>query len=116
MALQRDAILQVNEKVDKLESSMPLFSVDCKELQALVKKVGISALGGKDSAAYKDKSIRTKVYSDIQKQIRRQFGVSRYEAIRHTQLSKAVEIVKSYELPYHLKELIGQTNNQLSFS
>ena len=76
---QEEKIAQVENKVDKLEEDMPLFQIDCKEIQALVRKKGIEALGGYRSMAYNDNSLRGKVYSDIQQQIRREFGVLRYE-------------------------------------
>ena len=70
-----EKIAQVENKVDKIEEDMPLFQIDCKEIQALVRKKGIEALGGYRSIAYNDNSLRGKVYSDIQQQIRREFGV-----------------------------------------
>ncbi|AUM91543.1 antA/AntB antirepressor family protein [Clostridium botulinum] len=56
---------QIEEKVNNLESNMPLFNVECKELQALVRKIGTKILGGYRTPAYKDNSIRGKVYTDI---------------------------------------------------
>ena len=76
---QKEKIAQVENRVDKLEEDMPLFQIDCKEIQALVRKKGIEALGGYRSIAYNNNSLRGKVYSDIQQQIRREFGVLRYE-------------------------------------
>ena len=43
---QKEKISQVENRVDKLEEDMPLFQIDCKEIQALVRKKGIEALGG----------------------------------------------------------------------
>ena len=71
---QEEKISQVENRVYKLEEDMPLFQIDCKEIQALVRKKGIEALGGYRSIAYNDNSLRGKVYSDIQQQIRREFG------------------------------------------
>ena len=62
---QKEKISQVENRVDKLEEDMPLFQIDCKEIQALVRKKGIEALGGYRSIAYNDNSLRGKVYSDI---------------------------------------------------
>lgn len=104
---------EVDNKVSKLENDMPLFNVDCKELQNLVRKIGTRVLGGYKSPAYKDNSLRGRVYSDIQHQLRREFGVSRYEAIKRSQLEKAREIVSSYTAPTVLVEDIVQANNQL---
>lgn len=107
---QEEKIVQVENKVDKLEEDMPLFQIDCKEIQALVRKKGIEALGGYRSIAYNDNSLRGKVYSDIQQQIRREFGVSRYEAIKRSQLEMAKEILSNYKVPLVLENEIKLLN------
>lgn len=115
LQLQNQAILEVNEKVDKIQNDMPLFKAECDELQALVKKTGVTLMGGKNAQAYKDNSLRCKVYADIQHQLRREFGVDKYSWIKHSQFNKAKEIITSYELPIILKDEISKINNQLSF-
>ena len=107
---QKEKIVQVENKIDKLEEDMPLFQIDCKEIQALVRKKGIEALGGYKSVAYKDNSLRGKVYSDIQQQIRREFGVLRYEAIKRSQLDMAKEIIINYKVPLVLENEIKLLN------
>lgn len=109
---QKEKITQVENKVDKLEEDMPLFQIDCKEIQALVRKKGIEALGGYRSIAYNDNSLRGKVYSDIQQQIRREFGVVRYEAIKRSQLEMAKEIIINYRAPLVLENKIKLLNDQ----
>lgn len=108
----KEKITQVENKVDKLEEDMPLFQIDCKEIQALVRKKGIEALGGYRSIAYNDNSLRGKVYSDIQQQIRREFGVVRYEAIKRSQLEMAKEIIINYKAPLVLENEIKLLNGQ----
>ena len=115
LQLQNQAILEVNEKVDKIQNDMPLFKAECDELQALVKKVGVGLMGGKNAPAYKNNSLRGKVYSDIQHQLRREFGVDKYSWIKHSQFNHAKEIISSYELPTVLKDEITKINNQVSF-
>ena len=107
---QKEKISQVENRVDKLEEDMPLFQIDCKEIQALVRKKGIEALGGYRSIAYNDNSLRGKVYSDIQQQIRREFGVLRYEAIKRSQLEMAKEIIINYKVPLVLENEIKLLN------
>lgn len=107
---------QLESEVKDLKDNMPLFQVDYKELQAIVRKKGIEVLGGKDKPSYKDNSIRGKVYSDIQHQLKREFGVTRYEAIKRSQLGIATEIVDNYKVPTVLAEEIEQLNNQLQFN
>ena len=115
LQLQNQAILEVNEKVDKIQNDMPLFKAECDELQALVKKVGVGLMGGKNAPAYKDNSLRGKVYADMQHQLRREFGVDKYSWIKHSQFNQAKEIITTYELPTVLKDEISKTNNQVSF-
>lgn len=110
---QGEKLEEVDLKVTKLENDMPLFNVDCKELQNLVRKIGIKVLGGYKSQAYNDNSLRGRVYSDIQHQLRREFGVSRYEAIKRSQLEKAKLIISRYVAPTVLVDEIEQANNQL---
>ena len=107
-----EKIVQVENKIDKLEEDMPLFQIDCKEIQALVRKKGIEALGGYRSIAYNDNSLRGKVYSDIQQQIRREFGVLRYEAIKRSQLEMAKEIIINYKVPLVLENEIKLLNGE----
>lgn len=115
LQLQNQAILEVNEKVDKIQNDMPLFKAECDELQASVRKIGIGLMGGKNAPAYKDNSLRGRVYSDIQQQLRREFGVDKYSWIKHSQFNKAKEIIRDYQLPMALKKDIEQFNNQVTF-
>lgn len=105
---------QLAVEVKELKDGMPLFNVECKEIQAAVKRKGVEILGGKGSPAYKNRSIRCKVYSDIQQQLRREFGVSRYEAIKRCQLPVAHEIVAKYKAPIYLVNEIYLLNQQLT--
>lgn len=107
-------VRELDRKVKEFKDDMPLFNVECKEIQAAVKRKGVEILGGKGSVAYKNNSIRCKVYSDIQQQLRREFGVSRYESIKRCQISVAHEIVAKYKAPIYLTDEIYLLNQQLS--
>lgn len=106
---------EIETRVDNLESNMPLFNIECKEIQSLVRKVGIKALGGYKSPAYDNNSLRGKVYADIQHQLKREFGVNRYEAIKRSQLETAKRIIEEYKGPTVLANEIQITNNQISY-
>lgn len=105
----------VVKTVDDLKDNMPLFNIECKELQSLVRKIGIKALGGYKSQAYNDNSLRGKVYADIQHQLKREFGVAKYEAIKRCQLRTARRLVEEYKAPTILVNEISCTNNQITF-
>jgi Rha family phage regulatory protein len=104
----------VVKKVDDLQANMPLFNVECKELQAVVRKIATKVLGGYKTLAYSDNSLRGKVYSDIQHQLRREFGVERYEAIKRCQLDTAKKIISEYKAPLILENEIEIANKQVS--
>lgn len=123
LQLQSQALLEVNEKVDGVKQElddfkldMPLLAVECDRITTAVHKRGVDALGGKQSNAYRDTSMRSKVYQDIHRELKRQFGVSTYKAIKRNQCDQAISIIAGYELPFVLIEEIKDCNAQMSMS
>lgn len=115
------ALKEVDSKVDALnrdlqdfKETLPLLPADADDVKAEVNKRVIDCLGGKNSNAYHDSSIRGKVYSDIYRELKRQFEVSKYNCIHRNQKSIAIEIVRNYEPPYVLAEEIKDSNAQLN--
>lgn len=103
----------VKEDLEKFKMNMPILGIEVDKITAAVHKRGINALGGKDSNAYSDRSLRGKVYSDIYRELKRQFGVTTYKAIRRNQCSIAVSVIDEYELPLVLAEEIRDCNAQI---
>jgi len=121
LSVELQAIIMIDQRttdtvarLDNFENNMPLFNTDCKNLQSLVKRIGTKALGGYRSPAYKDNSLRAKVYKDIHGQLRRQFGVERYESIKRIQMEPARKTLENYNLPMFLQDDITLLNNQIS--
>ena len=113
---QNKELKQVKADVTDLKNNMPLFNIECKDLQQAVRAKGCEVLGGYGSKAYKSNSIRQKVYIDIQHQLKREFGVTRYEAIKRQYLATAHMIVENYTAPTYLINEIYNKNNQIPFS
>ena len=111
----KEEVKELRDDFTEYKETTPLFTVECKELQALVRKKGVEVLGGKGSQAYIDNSLRGKVYADIQHQLKREFQVTKYEAIKRGQFLTAKEIVANYRVPTGLKEEIIKVNNQIDF-
>lgn len=123
LELHYEAIKEVNTKVDTLEErvndladGMPAFNCDTKDMQAEVRKKAIDTLGGTDSNAYNDRSTRSCVFSDIQMMLRREFGVRRYEEIKHKRVPEAIKLIREYRLPIILKERVDMVNAQQRLS
>lgn len=118
--MQDQKIQEVEKRVDKVQwdlaefkEEMPLLALDCDRISRAVHIKGVECLGGKDSMAYQDRSLRAKVYSDLHREIKRQFGVTTYKAIRRNQCDNVCRIVSEYELPMVLQEQVEAANTNM---
>lgn len=115
--------LEVKEEIKRLDSEfqdfkndMPLLAIEIDKITEAVKKKGVAVLGGKNSNAYKNSSLRTKLYQDLHRDVRRQFGVSTYKAIKRNQCEQVLAMVDSYKPPIFLDALISNENSQMSIA
>lgn len=109
-----DNALEARKEVKELREGIPLFNVECDELQKLLRKKVLSYLGYK-TPAYTDKSLRTTVFQDIQKEVKRQFNVRSYKAIKRGQFERAKDIIENYKLPLYLEDQVNLLNSQIQF-
>lgn len=109
-----ERIENVEGKVYSLENDMPLYGCEIEEVSKHVKRRVVNVLGGKDSEAYKDSSVRGQVFSDIYTQIKREYGlVSSYKSIKRKYLADVHDFIDCYELPRYLEEQINECNAQM---
>ncbi|WP_144506668.1 ORF6C domain-containing protein [Bacillus mycoides] len=113
---QKQEIQHIKTDVKDLRENAPLFAIECDEISNAVKRCGVTLLGGKNSNAYRDRSVRDKVYMDIYRQLRRHFDVKSYKAIKRRYLEAAKNIVADYELPMVLSEEITFANSQINMA
>ena len=111
---QKQDIVEVREEVQNFKEEMPIFTPQRKEISKRVRALGVKLLGGKKSLAYQDKSLRSKVYSDINGQIHREFGVESCDDIKRKDYSAVFSIIHNYSLPMHLLNDIDYANSQMS--
>lgn len=104
----------VNKDLQDFKMDLPILGIEIEKITAAVHKRGVTALGGKESNAYKDASLRGKVYADIYRELKRQFGVATYKAIKRNQCDLAVSVIGEYELPLVLEERIRNCNAQIN--
>lgn len=110
-----EKIEAVNDDLQEFKKDMPLLALECQKITKEKNQKVVPMLGGKDAPAYKDNSLRQLVYSDIDAQLRREFGVNTYKAIKRNQCDVAIKIINEYELPMYLKDRIDTENAQESF-
>jgi len=123
LALQTKVLIENSEKIkavdDDLQSfkeDMPLLAVECDKITTAVRKVGVEWLGGKESNAYNDSSLRSKVYSDIHREVKRNFGVTTYKAIKRNQTVEVLTVISTYKPPIVLREQISDVNKQMKLA
>lgn len=128
MSTEMKAMLMIDQKqvkmeqrMDKLEFDIPFYGSEADELSNHVKRKGVSVLGGKQSEAYQDTEIRSKVYRDIYDQIKREFGIyddsgrpKSYKALKRKYIADAHDLIDCYEAPTYLVELIEAANAQMN--
>lgn len=122
LQLTQQAVLEVKEQIDNVnkdlqdfKQDLPLLAVECEHITKAVKTKGVEVLGGKQSEAYRDNSLRHKVYADIYGEIKRQFGVNSYKALKRNQCDKVVSLINDYQPPMVISEEISDGNAQISF-
>lgn len=120
LQLTQQAVLEVKEQVDSVskdlqdfKNDMPLLAVECEKITRAVKAKGVEVLGGRRSEAYRNNSLRSKVYRDIHSEVRRQFGVNTYKALKRNVCDKVIAWIEDYQLPLVLKEEVNDFNSQL---
>lgn len=123
MELQLKALKEVDTKLESVnqdlqdfKKDMPLLALECQKITNAKNKVVVNLMNGHDSNAYKDNSLRGKVYRDLESQLKREFGVDTYKAIKRSQCDLAVEIIRGYKLPLALSEDVKNANMQTSFA
>ncbi|MGL4761097.1 MAG: ORF6C domain-containing protein [Sarcina sp.] len=110
----KEQLNEINNRALKNEKeidNLPLLSIDSKEVTKCVKKKAVNLLGGKASSAYKEMS--KKVFSDMYRELWRQFEVSCIAAIKRKDLGIAKDIISNYHLPYSLEKQIFELNNKV---
>lgn len=128
LSTELKAVIVVDKRVTKVENEvkmlgrelkdfkmdMPILGVEIDEITAVARRKGAECLGEKKSNAYHDRSLRSKVYHDIYGELKRQFGVSTYKAIKRSQCQDALGVINKYTLPYILGEQIKDCNAQMN--
>lgn len=106
----------VKKELKEFKETLPLLPEDADEISDLVKKRGVEILGGKQSSAYNDRGLRMKLYVNFYSNLKYNFKVRTYKAIKRNQKAKAIDVIQKYEPPFFLAQLIEQYNAQQSLN
>lgn len=108
-----NSVGEVKDEFRSFRDDLPLLGIEMEQITSAVKRKGVEVLGGKESDAYHDSSLRGKVYADIYQQIKREFGVPSYKQIKRGKVDVALQIVAKYAPPYVLANDIANMNAQM---
>lgn len=110
---EEESFLQGKNKVE-MEGLLEREQIE--EIKDHIYRRGVNILGGKQSEAYHDASIRSSVYSDMYRQLKREYGaVSSYKSIKRKYIADVHEFIDCYEPPTVLAEQINGANAQMRF-
>ena len=102
----------IKEELETFKLELPLFPEDADEVRRELNKKVVSYLGGKDSNAYRDRSIQRKAFIDAYRELKRNFDVSSYKSIKRNQKARALQVIEAYKPPVVLLDQIEQCNAQ----
>ena len=103
------------QRITALESNMIVDYGQQRTLASLVNDVVVKVLGGKDSAAYADKSIRGKTYCECNRDLQVWFRVNSRNNIPRKRFDEAAEYIQRWHPSTNLSMVIKQANSQESF-
>ena len=107
-----EEVQSVKKELKEFKETLPLLPEDADEISYLVKKRGVEILGGKQSSAYNDKCLRMKLYVNFYSNLKYNFNVRTYKAIKRNQKTQALQIIEKYEPPFFLAQQIESVNAQ----
>lgn len=102
----------LSDRMDKFENDLPLFPEEADNVSGVVKRRVVEVLGGKDSDAYHNRSLCQSVFMDAYRNLKRNFNVRSYKAIKRRQISDAIRIAAEYNPPLYLANQILDMNAQ----
>ena len=111
----KEEVDSIKADLENLKMDLPILPIEADKITEAVKKKGVEILGGKESRAYKNNSLRQKVYNSIYANLKYNFSVRSYKAIKRSQCDRAVEVVNNFIPPYAIEQAIISENSQLEF-
>ncbi|AOZ91608.1 Rha family transcriptional regulator [Paenibacillus crassostreae] len=103
------------DRVEKLENKTTIDYGQQRELKKLGNARVVKLLGGKGSAAYRNSSIRSSVYSALWNDYQEYFGINSYNNTLNKDYESGLQYVPRWTPPNNLMREIEDKNLQISF-
>lgn len=120
LALTMEVTTRLNKRIGKIEEDLEdiknkqeINSDQRYKLWVTRNRKAVEVLGGKESDAYQDKSLTRKVFRALERDLKDNFTISRYEDLRRDEFDSAIKFIENWYLPYPLKREISLKNSQM---
>lgn len=100
------------ERITALEENMVVDYGQQRTLASQVNTVVITALGGTDSPAYCNRNVRSRAYSECNRDIQNWFRVNSRNNIPRKRFDEAVEYIQKWRPSTNMSMIIQQANQQ----
>jgi len=109
----------VAEKVNSLENTVNIDYAQQKQLKNFANEVVVSALGGKDSRAYRHKSedgskISSKCFSRFWHDFNDYFNINAYANLPRVRFEEALQYINCWQPPTNMQLEIGNVNRSVA--
>lgn len=104
---------KVEEKIIEIENKQEINSDQRYKLWVTRNRKAVEVLGGKESDAYQNKSLTRKVFRALERDLKDNFTISRYEDLRRDEFDSAIKFIENWYPPYPLKREISLKNSQM---
>lgn len=104
-----------DERLLKIENNTTIDHSQLLSLQTAAHKVVTDLLGGRDTGAYRNKGLRSKVYKALWRDYKGYFNINSYHNTLIKSFDRALEHIESWKLPGQLQREIEEANCQMTF-
>ena len=105
----------IKADLESLKMDLPILPIEADIITEAVRKKGVELMGGKETNAYKDGHLRSRVYTAIYSDLNRNFGVRSYKSLKRHQCDRAVIVISNFMPTMELEDTIKNTNAQQTF-
>lgn len=119
MRIQLGMIDKHEERLDRLENTMNIDYAQQKQIKNFAAEVVVSALGGKDSKAYKHRAddgskISSQTFSRFWHDFNDYFNINAYANLPRIRFKEALEYINRWQPPTNMQLEIGRINRLTS--
>lgn len=112
------AIGEHSVKLNDIDENLTILPAEATDFQNEVRRKGVQVLGGKNARAYKNASLRSKVYRDIHFEVKRQYGLitdtgrqMSFTKLKRKYANSALNVIRAYEPPIAIANEIDAEND-----